>query len=713
MPGGGVGSAAVRTRGASALVAILAAAATVCAEPPSAPVAGGGFGTEIPSVTATATRISRPLGAVPASVVVLDADRIESAAGQRLDDLLRGVPGFTLFRRQPSLLAHPTTQGATLRGIGATGASRALVLVDGIPIHDPFGGWVYWGQIPRDLVERIEVVRGGGSSLWGSGAMSGVINVITKPPTDGMAAIRAEKGNHDTTNVETLASRAWSRGGVRADAAYLDAGGTYLVAGGERVDFDTRAASRDLSLGLRTDVSLAPRLTASIGGRYFDESRDNGTALSDNDTANFSAHAGIEGDTAAGAGFRADVYGQLQDFQSRFSSQDRATEVELPSLDQFDVPSSSLGVGARWWQGLEDRHLVLVGADYALADGHTEEDFRYLDGAFTRRRKAGGRQHTVGAYAQDMWRPTERLEITVGVRADYWRTEDGERRERDLSLGSELVDQSLATRDALFVSPRVGALLQATPSVALRASAYRAFRAPTLNELYRPFRVRNDITEANADLDLERLTGAEIGADARQGTAVASITGYVNRIDDPVVNVTVAEGPGDVPPCGFVPDGGVCRQRRNLGDTRTVGVEIDAAVDLMSRLRAHAGYLFSDAEIRSAGSLEALEGNDVPQVPEHQAVVGLSWRPRPRIAIFLEARYVGEQFDDDANERRLDDYVVADASVSFALDSHWELFVRGENVLGDRYEVAKTADGLTTYGPSALVHGGVRYRSAP
>ncbi len=666
---------------------------------------------EVPPVTATATRITRPLGAVPASVIVLAGERIENAAGQRLDDLLRSVPGFTLFRRQPSLLAHPTTQGASLRGIGATGASRALVLVDGIPAHDPFGGWVYWGRIPRELVARIEVVRGGGSSLWGNGAMSGVINVITKSPRESVTAISAEKGNHATTNLETLASHAWQTAAVRADAAYLDSGGTYLVAGGDRVDFDKRADSRDLTLGLRSDWSLSPRWSASLGGRYFDEHRDNGTELSDNDTATFSADGGLEGAFANGGAFRADLYGQLQDFDSRFSSQDRVAHSEQPSLDQFDVPSGSLGAGARYWRDVAVDHVVLAGADYAFVDGHTEEDFRFIDGGFSRRRKAGGREHTIGVYAQDIWRPVERFEITLGVRADYWRSEDGFRRERDLVLGDELVDQSLPERDDVFVSPRVGALYQVMPELALRGSAYRGFRAPTLNELYRPFRVRNDITEANAELELERLTGAELGFDLESGNGVLSLTTFVNRLDDPIVNVTVGAGPGDVAPCGFVPDGGVCRQRRNLGDTRTIGVEIDGGFELTKRLRLHGGYLFSDATITSAGSTDDLEGNDVPPVPEHQAVVGMSWRPREVLDVFFEARYVDDQFDDDANERSLEDYVVLDAAVTLALNDQWQLFVRGENLLGDRYEVAKTADGLTTYGPSAMVHAGLRWQA--
>ncbi|HET9063860.1 MAG TPA: TonB-dependent receptor [Candidatus Binatia bacterium] len=665
---------------------------------------------EAPPVTVTAARVSRPLGAVPASVVVLDRERIENSAAQRLDDVLRTVPGFQLFRRQSSLVAQPTTQGASLRGIGATGASRALVLVDGVPAQDPFGGWMYWGRIPLDIVERVEVVRGGGSSLWGSGAMSGVINVITRAPRADAVRVTAEGGNRETRNAAVALADAWGPIAAQIDASYYDSGGYYLVSGGERVAFDTRADSRELNLGARTDWTLSPLVSATFGARYFDERRDNGTELTYNDTENFSAQAGIEGETSRGDGFRADVFGQIQGFDSTFSSQDRAAEIELPSLDQFDVPSGSFGASARWWRKVRSGHLVLLGGDYSMAEGDTHEDFRYLDGGFTRRRKAGGREHLLGLYVQDVWRPAPRLELTAGIRVDYWRSEDGRRRERDTTSGAETIDQSFSSRDDVFASPRLGVLFDVTSSLALRASAYRGFRAPTLNELYRPFRVRNDITEANADLDMEQLTGADLGFDLRFARGTLAFTTYLNRLDDPVANVTVGDGPGDVSPCGFVPDGGVCRQRRNLGHTRTVGVEIDAGVELSRSVTLRGGYLFSDAEIVAAGPEAALEGNEVPQVAEHQATAGVDWRPSERIDVALDARYVGETFDDDLNTRRLDDYFVLNAAVAFALDRHWSLYVRAENVLGDRFEVARTADGLTTYGPAAIVLAGVRFR---
>src|SRR5438105_14768984 len=121
------------------------------------------------SITVTATRTETKLSDTPSSVVILNRDAINKSAATTIDDALREVPGFTLFRRSGSRSANPTSQGVSLRGVGASGASRALVLDDGIPLNDPFGGWIYWGRVPRVAIDRVEVMRGGASDLYGSG----------------------------------------------------------------------------------------------------------------------------------------------------------------------------------------------------------------------------------------------------------------------------------------------------------------------------------------------------------------------------------------------------------------------------------------------------------------------------------------------------------------------------------------------------------------
>src|SRR5690242_13839088 len=150
------------------------------------------------TITVTATRTETRVADTPASVVVLSREALQASAAPTLDDALRQVAGFTLFRRTGSRVANPTAQGVSLRGVGASGASRALVLEDGIPLNDPFGGWVYWDRVPREAVGRLEVVRGGVSDLYGSQAMGGVINVLTRKATTSEFSLDTSYGNENT-----------------------------------------------------------------------------------------------------------------------------------------------------------------------------------------------------------------------------------------------------------------------------------------------------------------------------------------------------------------------------------------------------------------------------------------------------------------------------------------------------------------------------------
>src|SRR5438105_4577475 len=171
------------------------------------------------SITVTATRTPTRLADTPASVVVLSRDEIAAGAAPTVDDALRQVPGFTLFRRTGSRTANPTSQGVSLRGVGGSGALRALVLDDGVPLNDPFGGWVYWGRIPRASIDRVEIVRGGASDLYGSSAMGGVIQFLRRANGADDLALEFSGGSEQTTTMSafgSLSKGAW-RGSVATD----------------------------------------------------------------------------------------------------------------------------------------------------------------------------------------------------------------------------------------------------------------------------------------------------------------------------------------------------------------------------------------------------------------------------------------------------------------------------------------------------------------
>ncbi|MGH7856781.1 MAG: TonB-dependent receptor plug domain-containing protein, partial [Candidatus Binatia bacterium] len=288
------------------------------------------------------------------------------------------------------------------------------------------------------------------------------------------------------------------------------------------------------------------------------------------------------------------------------------------------MPSTAVGGNAQWIRPFGS-HLVSIGSDVRRVDGETHEDFRFLEGSFTRRRRAGGEQHLVGLYGEDSWALFPRLRLSLAARGDLWRSVRVFRHERSLENGEVLRDDRPSDRDRLAFSPKVALIHRATERLSLRGSFYEGFRAPTLNELVRPFRVRNDITEANPGLDPERLLGGEVGADYGVSRLRGRVTGFWNELDDPIVNVTIGEGPATIEPCGFVPEGGVCRQRQNLDRSRVRGLETEIEIAPARAWLASVSYLLSDAEVTEAPSQPDLEGKRIAQVPRHQVVVKLAY----------------------------------------------------------------------------------------
>jgi outer membrane receptor protein involved in Fe transport len=667
-------------------------------------------------IVVTSARTEQDAGDVAAHVTVLERADVERSAALAVDDLLRQVPGFSLLRRSSSVVAHPTTQGVSLRGIGPSGASRTLVLLDGVPLNDPFGGWVYWSQVPLAAVERIEVVRGGGSSLWGNQALGGAIHLLTARPSAHTLRFHGAAGNRGTADADLFASEVWGRFGAAVEASFFDTGGYPVVREDQRGAIDENADSshRNLDLQLAADLSPSARLT--LRGRTFDEDRGNGTPRTGNATESGSLTLRATLRTPEAGDWELTLSATDQSFASTFSSQAPDRSSEQPALDQFDVEAADRLAGVSWTRELPGGgggkgHLLTAGSDWRSTDGTTREDFRFLDGAFTRRRRAGGEQQAWGVYLQDAIAVSDRWQVVVGGRVDRWRSLDGGRFERSLETGEPVRDESFGDRSRTTFNPRLALLFHATPRLALRASAYRSFRAPTINELFRPFRVRNDVTEANAGLEPERLTGAEAGATWQARTWRAQLDAFWNQVDDPVANVTLAPGPGVIDPCGFVPDGGLCRQRRNLGTTRIRGVEAELGLRPAASWELTASYLWDGAEVVGAPEQPALEGRRIAQVPEHQLVLRLDYRsPAARFAASLQGRWTSEQFEDDLNTLALGDLAVADLALSHRLRSRWEVFLRVENLFGETYEAGRTADGLVTVGAPALVHGGLRVR---
>ncbi len=674
-------------------VALLLTASSAAAQESPAP-------TRLEPVVVTPTRLEQQAGDAPASVTVISREDVRQSASQTVDDLLRQVPGFSLFRRTSSVVGHPTTQGLSLRGIGPSGTSRALVLLDGVPINDPFGGWVYWNRIPLQSIEQIEVVHGGGSSVWGNGALGGVVHVLTRRPVERAAFFEASYGSYDTRNFDLLLTEAKGPLRLSLEGNYFDTGGYPIVKESRRGAIDIDATSRHSTFNGRVELVDSPDLSLFASGNYFDEDRGNGTPLQFNRTGAGAfatggrLRAGDFGELAAA------VYGHFQEFRSTFSTQAADRNSETLALDQT-VPSTSAG-GYLQWSRRFGSHLVASGGDIRWVNGETQEKV-YVSGAFARTRIAGGEQLIGGVFLQDVYTPHPAWELVGGIRGDYWESYHGTRRDTPPPAGSGIpASQTFSDIDRILASPRIAALFHATSSTDVRASAYQGFRVPTINELYRVFRVRNDVTVANEHLRPERLTGGELGVQQRWGPLEARVTAFWNEVRDLVANVTLAT---PLPDC---PAGTTCRQRQNLDLSRIRGFESELELRLTREWRFVASYLFSDARVVEAPQQPTLEGNRLAQVPEHNATLGVRYTHPAIATVSATARYVGGQFEDDLNTLPLGSYVVLDLFVSRALARWAEVFVGVENLFGQTYSTGRTSEGVVSIGAPRLVHGGLR-----
>lgn len=677
------------------------------------------------SVVVTAYGVAQRLQDVPASVNTLSQEDIRRSPAVVADDLLRQVPTFSLFRRTSSLASHPTAQGVSLRGLGPSGVSRTLVLLDGAPFNDPFGGWVYWTRVPLAAAERIEVVDSTSSSLYGNYAMGGVINIITAPPAPRTLQVNAQYGNHNSPKAELLASDVWGRIGVVADAAAFSTDGYPIVvetnpAGvRERGLVDKNASVRFGTFNLKTQYRSEGGTTAFVRGGYFREDRSNGKASTfdgrdeENDTDWKSVSGGLRTLTRFGyldAAASVDV-GRFRSNFLAVPAADPPRSVGRMTLDQV-VPSTSAGGSFEWMQVAAPANLTIkAGADVRWVDGDSEE--QVLDPAAGARviveRVSGGTQSRAGGYLQGMFAPAPDLSLTLSARVDRWRNYDAHNLEHSVPSGAPTVNHaaSLPERDDTVASPRVAARYRLNDVVSVWGDLGAGFRAPTLNELYRQFRVGTVLTLANNQLGPERLVGGEVGVTL---TPIRSLmvrsTYFHNRVKDPVSNVTIAT-------VGTM----VTQQRQNLGRTRIAGIQNDVELRLGSSWRVTGGYLYEQAEVTENPSNPGLVGKRLPQVPEHRGSLQVVYAHPQVVTVAFGLQAVGRQYDDDQNVRTvpgldepgLPGYVLASLTASRSVGRGIEAFAGVQNMFGEEYFVGTFP---TTVGSPRQVMAGVRVRFA-
>ncbi len=599
------------------------------------------------SITVTSTLESPASGYITA----YSEDSLASRPGVNVDDRLRDIPGFTLFRRSSSLVAHPTTQGVALRGIGSSAASRTLVLYDGLPANDPFGGWVYWSRFNPDSLDAIEVTRGASTSIYGDRAMGGVISLFTPAPSGQHASAAFEAGGAGIVDARGGYSNLLGKHGLSGMVRGFRSEGYFIVPPEYRGPVDIKADVDFLVTDFRWDwFRDKDRLTFRTN--ILAEQRQNGTQLRDN-----SSSLGTAGLHYQRGGLSASAYHSRGALRSTFTAVNAAHTTENLTLLQ-KVPFEDAG-GALSWNYAKPNWNLFMGADTHRAEGFSQEVV-IATGA---RRSLGGRLWQQGVFAQTDFAVGSRTRIYGGLRHDF------------------------SDRGNDFWSPRAGIAVTEGPR-RWRASAYRSFRAPTLNELYRQFRVGNVVTLENPTLTPETLKGMEAGFDWRQSGFLFRTTGFWQQIDDLVGNATISTGAT------------IVRRRRNFGSATSRGLEVEMQ-RTFGHIRAEAAYLYVNSALD-------VEHAWMPQVPRHQGSFQLLYSVG-RTLVSGGVRSYALQFEDDLNQFILPGFASFQLLAQRRLGHGVSALVAAENLFNRTYLAG--FDPQPTTGTPRLVRVGLKWET--
>jgi outer membrane receptor protein involved in Fe transport len=636
-------------------------------------------------VEVTAARMPLALDASASSVRTMTGQQLQEAPGFTLDDQLRQVAGFQLFRRTSSWVANPTTQGTSLRGLGSTAVSRTLALSDQVPLNDAFGGWIHWNEIPQLAVRDVELMRGGASDLYGSSAIGGVIDVVPVVPQHFGYAADVSGASETTSNINgllTAGGHGWS--GLGATSLFRT-DGYILTAPAVRGPIDVASNVHSQSGRVEARHTLGSEGDVFLLGNVLNEARGNGTPLQTNAMRLWRYATGANWSPADAGRFLLRVYGSDQNYRQSFSSiaADRASE-KLTNLQK--VPSQQIGGAVQWARGYGP-FTVVAGGDL-LDTRATDNETSVKSGIDQPTVSISARQRAKGIYGEVLWQPST-WSIAFSSRLDRFGNFDA----KQVSSGTSTALPGI--QETVF-DPRLGIVKKVAGGLSLTASGFRAFRGPSLNELYRKFQVGQQITLANGNLRSERATGFETGA-LMDLSHWGSVRGsyFWTQVNRPVASVAVSSTPTTQ-----------LLQRQNLGQLESRGLTAEFELEPTSFLTFTGGYQYAVSTVTKFQVDPTLVGKWTAEVPRNTATLQTRLHKQRVGILSVDLRTSGQAFDDSANQFKLDGYAQVDLYAEHDFGRRWQIYSSVQNLLNSEVQAGRTP--LLTLGAPRIVSVGVR-----
>jgi vitamin B12 transporter len=618
-----------------AIILVLRAAALAAAETEEAK--------RVDPVVVTATKVETPVREVGASVSVVNGEDVQTYHYPSLDEALRNVPGIEVTRSG----SFGKLSTLSIRGANS---NQVQILVDGVRIKSPTTGQVDLSDISPDLIERIEVIRGPQSTLYGADAIGGVVNVITRRGTGPLAAsLHQEAGNYNTLSTRATVAGAWKLLDYSLSASHLESNGQFKNDGS-----DVNAWNGRVGLSLPGDSSLAfvwryNRSDTGLPVKFvFPPPQPIKPIVDPNqrqqsETVVLSLEGKIRPVSWWESRARLSRYRNELGFQD---PPDPGFPFESPTKSQIDVERRE----AEWVNSffIANWSTTTIGVEYRHEAGDNE-------GVFHRA------THTPAVFLEEQLRFFDRLFVSGGFRHE----------------DNSVFGSATTGRGSL-------ALVVKETGTKLRGSAGSGFRAPTINDLFFP-------DFSNAALAPERSVSWDAGIDQKlwRDRVRLGATYFHTDFKDLIKFV-----PLDVFPFASV---------TNVGRARSAGVELTAEVDLWYNLVASASYTYTDTK-------DLATGDPLPRVPKHSLNVGVTWEPVPRLSLFTQVYFRSEQFDNFGDVFN-SGWTRVDAGGTYRLLGRWgllqalEVTARAQNLLDEGYAEVR---GFPALGTSVLV--GLRAR---
>ncbi len=653
----------------------------------------------------TATRNARTLNEIPVSASVLNATDIADTPTQSLDDVLRHVAGVNL-PIQTGTQAHPTADNISMRGLGGI---HALVLLDGVPVNDPFFGYVQWGRIPLETIDRVEVVRGGGSPLWGNFAMGGVINIITRTPENDEAIASVGAGGFGTYRSSVYGSYGITtsqRINVAGEVNGTD--GFMAVPDYARRAFDTPTSFAARNFEVRDRWQAANNLLVDMRYNYHTNNQQLGTLLSTNHQDMSSYQIGVTRSFGEHASLAATAFHSQCTF---VTSNPIVTDLSLPLSEQTEhsdnihtTPFHNTGGSLTWSQDFQSfiRNFI-IGVDANDVTGSDSANILDQTGTNMIRTDVGrGEQLFMGGFAQVSIVPMPKLEVLASGRVQYFAVRNGFDGNPG-GIGNE-PNQSVTKFD-----PRLSARYSLNKWFALRGAYYQAFRAPTLDNLYRGFASNGGIYYPNSNLKPETLEGGEVGIDFTTENVRTQLTYYHTHINN---LITTASLDNSQLPAGFFYGGRLV----NASSALAKGIEAEINWKITHNLSTSLNYTWAESLYTANPRDIASIGQQLTDVPRSLVSVALSYQDDSGWRIAADTRYISATSWTNADhtdpgfpyQASADPHYVIDLSAMIPVKDHIELNMQVQNLLDRRYIVNPGPYNPPQYGTPFEAYIGIR-----